>query len=113
MTRRLVNVLEPSEFEIARVSWVAVRCCCSPQKIFGFLKLPAPINEGPYQLRSLATFTMTAQERELAKLEPIRIQIKRMTGPGQAELAIYSEDRPIEFWRGIEGFVEAKNENAN
>ena len=27
------------------------------------------------------------------------------------EIAIYSDDRPIEFWRTIEGFVEAPSED--
>jgi len=26
------------------------------------------------------------------------------------EIAIYSDDRPIEFWRDVAGFVEAKEE---
>ena len=36
--------------------------------------------------------------------EPTLTQMMRYTTP---EVAIYSDDRPIEFWRTIPGFVEA------
>jgi hypothetical protein len=36
-----------------------------------------------------------------------RIKLKRIVGPGLDEMAVYSDDRPIEIWCNIVGFIEA------
>ena len=95
-----------------RMIWLAVRCCCTPVKIFGFL---------PVSMRD-------AGRAELV-VEGHRLQIKPMSectmhmrealmrdGPApdadvtyNTERAIYSEDRPLSFWRDMPGFVEARD----
>jgi|NitcycUWRROWE17A_1032939.scaffolds.fasta_scaffold00483_1 hypothetical protein len=84
--------------------WHAVRCCCDPQKIFGFIRL------------STSTSENTVVDHD-GKLHPIRLaplterrQSSEEAGTTKArEMAIHSEHRPIEFWRRIRGFVEANS----
>lgn len=102
--------------------WFAVRCCCTPKKVFGFIKLARPETVRlPYQLNVLDIMG----REHLIKLMDIRINklspscgtfagspppadVMEYTMP---EIAIYSDDRPIEFWRTIRGFVEATTED--
>ena len=39
---------------------------------------------------------------------PVPVEVYEHTVP---EIAIYSDDRPLEFWRTIPGFVEAPTED--
>lgn len=83
-----------------QVQWIAVRCCCTPTKVLGFLSLDAetiarrqfrsPHIDGTVEIREIMDSTAS----------PGGVEIRR-------ELAIYSEDRPIEAWRAMPGFVEA------
>lgn len=100
--------------------WFAVRCCCTPRKVFGFLKLPA-VQSGNTRDERIVVDTW-GQEHTI-KLMPISINKRSMSDEcrrfiavvpfdlvediGLPEVAIYSDDRPIEFWRTIEGFMEA------
>lgn len=86
-------------------SWFPVRCCCQPQKIFGFIRLPDMErsnvvdkrgNVHKLELRSMANCKMTVLNNQLEY---------------ERELAIYSDDRPIEFWRSVVGFLEIKTTN--
>lgn len=82
--------------------WVAVRCCCQPLKILGFM--PVPVE------RLRPGVEMYVRNRDGVA----RITLRQMSQTTQSEsscvitneVAIYSEDRPIEFWRDVEGFVE-------
>jgi hypothetical protein len=104
--------------------WFAVRCCCTPKKIFGFIKLPAPVHAHLPEHRTLIDC--------YGRQHPIKLlSIYDRTGyclsdyyrnarPPDAilehtipEIAIYSDDRPIEFWRTIPGFVEAPPEESS
>jgi hypothetical protein len=79
------------------MDWVAVRCCCQPTRIFGFLRLER--DHGP-------TVTVT----DVFGAQQV-LELKRYCAGGgfiNDERAIYSDDRPIEFWRSIPGFVEAR-----
>lgn len=98
--------------------WFAVRCCCTPRKVFGFLNLPVA---GPDK----RTVTDLFGQKHTVALMPIYVNntmpctmvdylrnqdmlldvAQRITLP---EIAIYSDDRSIDFWRSIVGFVEAK-----
>jgi hypothetical protein len=80
--------------------YFAVRCCCQPTKLIGFLLLP---KEG-------GLHRIVRDERGASH----RIEIKSMmeygcgdlldTFIGQ-EMAVYSEDRGEDFWVTIPGFV--------
>lgn len=98
--------------------WFAVRCCCTPKKVFGFIKMEAPYpNERFPVVRTLVDNMGTPQS---IKLMSIFVNknfcgsiTERISPPDYMlehtvpEVAIYSDDRPIEFWRTIPGFVEA------
>lgn len=97
------------------VEWYAVRCCCEPLKIFGFLPLP----RGPAKHSVVDRFGVPHR----IELRPIRLVMResfdlyfrdRMVEPviSEEEVAIYSDDRPIEFWRTIPDFVEAVGADA-
>lgn len=103
--------------------WFAVRCCCTPQKVFGFIKLTAP--ESHINLPDHRTLTDNYGQQHPIKLMSIYVNkhypcslknfkdFMNFTPPQEViehtapEIAIYSDDRPIEFWRTIPGFVEA------
>lgn len=93
-----------------------VRCCCQPTKILGLLRLPTGLRSGD---------VVHAHERGTGVGHPIkmmdftqitRISLELLRDAGavtdyarrQRELAVYSDDRPIEFWRKIQGFTEVK-----
>jgi len=90
--------------------WFAVRCCCTPQKVFGFIRLRPGLNEYIVLEKPKRKTTLRALSDLETGLLPRthRIKVKTLDSYDTSELAIYSEDRPIEFWRNIEGFVEAK-----
>ena len=99
------------------VAWYAVRCCCTPRKVFGFLKLDSNLADHEYKY---VTDNQGYEHRVLIRVAYIRPENKPriecgfvVQGAGlpidliPEELAVYSDDRPIEFWRTIKGFVEA------
>lgn len=83
-----------------------VRCCCDGTKIFGTIELPVVPAESrvevvlqrqaPYSAPSGDAITHTEEVHEL-----------QVRGWGMHdEPAVYSEDRPIEFWRQLSTFIE-------
>lgn len=87
--------------DIVNTRWVAVRCCCKPHKVLGFLQL----TEDQYFRRQFTTPYLDGA----VSLRPIT-ESKRDFDTGLSvtwEIAIYSEDRPIEQWRRVPGFIEA------
>ena len=88
-----------------------VRCCCQPLKIFGWLTMPAGL---------LPRCRVRVREKSMRRLlDPVPdprvpvaplhfIKLREFADPenGIDEIAVYSDDRPIEFWRTIEGFRE-------
>jgi hypothetical protein len=83
--------------------WFAVRCCCQPRSIMGFVLASAP--DGVRVL----TVTDAIGDQHRVSLERIAT-CADFNGLSVVsdELAVYSDDRPIEFWRTIHGFVEVK-----
>lgn len=83
-----------------KAEWLAVRCCCTPRKILGFLRA-TPHAES----LSIMTFDgrVDFQIRDAHECMIIGGKTYR-----HRERAIYSEDRPIDFWRTVHGFVEAR-----
>lgn len=81
--------------------WRAVRCCCTPTKVLGFMIVPE-------HARFLLVEDIMGGTHSI-ELKEIGQQFRTWRGTSPiTELAIYSDDRPIEFWRGIIGFMEAK-----
>ena len=93
-----------------RMAWFPVHCCCQPDVLFGFLRLPeggrhhkvmdAEGRLHDVELRLLQEATM------LQKLQYERIIDAEVRPEIRAELAVYSDDRPLEFWRTVRGFRE-------
>ena len=82
--------------------WYAVRCCCDPGTVLGFIKLSDCTPE--------CTVMAEDGQRHQIKLAPLTERRRTMPQEETAnarEMAIHSEHRPIEFWRTIRGFVEA------
>lgn len=89
-------------FRYEDCEWFAVRCCCAPRKIFGFLKLEK-IQGSSYTICDRKGKEHKLELKQFAQYLPDNDETV------QNEYAIYSNDRPIEFWRTILGFVEASN----
>lgn len=102
----------------------AVRCCCQPRKVFGWLELPAGLRDGQRlpitPKRSWRDFDPYAP---LEKVQIDTILIRRFSqayGIGadgrfrwSSELAVYSEDRPEVFWRALPNFTPAADDPAS
>lgn len=89
-------------------AWFAVRCCCSPHKLFGFLRLRRGL--GPHVVADTAGNTHVVSVKRIH--ECVRLGAEAVfAGPPDPieEWAIYSDDRPREFWRSIPEFVEVKS----
>lgn len=93
-----------------------VRCCCDGTRILGTLQ----VEEGArytqtvrifIEPRTIDVWTVSKKEPEAVPCEPSTdtATLKTLSGPGHhRELAVYSDDRPIEFWRRVAGFVEGE-----
>lgn len=92
--------------------WLAVRCCCTPRRIFGFLRVPAEhARPGTFSLEPgpRAAQVTVKEYRDAVQFctrtgEPLGAPVAM--GDRGGELAVYSDDRPMVFWRGVPGFVE-------
>jgi hypothetical protein len=89
--------------------WYAVRCCCTPNTIYGFMKLPESTEDargvtvidrhGSHHHVHLKRVGHSAYDRDATLTAMPHVS---------DEIAIYSDDRGIEFWRRIDGFVEVQ-----
>ena len=97
-----------------------VRCCCQPTKILGtleILSLPPHASQCPgmYNRTTVAVYALEeffVSDGPLlspSTTAPYKKEIVQLRSFGHRELAVYSEERPIEFWRGILGFEENDN----
>ncbi len=93
--------------------WLPVRCCCTPDKIFGFLQVeeteftPVVVDRtGRPHVLEIRTFSDCRRVYASFDLEQRKVPVP-LRRDGHRERAVYSDDRPIEFWRSIPGFVEA------
>jgi hypothetical protein len=77
-----------------------VRCCCTPTKVLGTMPWPG----GSEQM----TFA-----RKTGLFDPptkVTVHVRQfMHADGLKELAVYSDDRGVEFWRAIPGFREIEH----
>ena len=101
-----------------------VRCCCTPMKILGTLELP----DGTMTLRDGTRVPVTLPEKvdaEAGQLYAVVPELPKMVRVEHVllrtfaeydpdlrdytrELAVYSEDRPVEYWRQFPTFEENK-----
>ncbi len=84
--------------------WCAIRCYCEPQRILGFLKVPA--DTPPL---SVEDHNGEQHPIKLARLRDGRTPLAPHEAAARSEIAIHSDHRPIEFWRTIRGFIEARD----
>jgi hypothetical protein len=82
--------------------WVAVRCCCTPTKVLGFMRLSEDA------LRLPKFWVQSRDGREEIELRMMEDSHKDFRGEvtWDREIAVYAEERPIGFWRQIPGFIE-------
>jgi hypothetical protein len=95
-----------------------VRCCCQPSKILGTLEVPIEhiaTHGGRFEMlvydRIADRVSIEALEVRQIRLCYISEECKRLARfplPPETEYAVYSEDRPIEFWRRVPGFEESE-----
>ena len=108
-------------FKNVAMQWLPVRCCCTPQKVFGFIQVRADVvhdgatlNLLPRAVAYQLAHADAPEVEELLAQSAVRFQVKMLTEVdypnSKRELAVYSEDHPIEFWRTIDGFVEAQRQ---
>jgi len=95
--------------------WFAVRDAENPRKVFGFIKLPSNVRD--YRLpirRSLATAVVVIGDAQPQSFQMVSgedyvdLEIEFMGEGPTRERCIRSEDRPISFWRNVNGFLEAQ-----
>jgi len=88
---------------------VNVRCCCEGEKILGTLDLHSlhPVQRISVLSDPPSGFTLNDDPMGFVQIESHEIQLKEIDlGGGRREIAVYSDDRPIEFWRCLSGFRE-------
>lgn len=101
-----------------------VRCCCKPKKILGTLEVRQSITKaGNYTIpvpsvsSRAAEFTPDGVEPTPLRMVPVTLKVMKFSeglvknADGSwyyrtSELAIYSDDRGVAFWRNIPGFTE-------
>lgn len=105
-----------------------VRCCCQPEKILGTMELPTAVARHPTQIRVpflangqvgfglIDEWTATFGHPNL-HTSTVVIELRTFrdfTFPGnhlREELAVYSDDRPVEFWKQFPSFRPLENTN--
>lgn len=75
----------------------AIRCCCTPNKVLGWIEGPADVP---------AWLVLGYMKWPGDKPQKHRIEVREFQQGHSTERAVYSEDRPIEFWRAVPGFQE-------
>ncbi len=85
-----------------------VRCCCDGTKVLGTLQVDdSVVKARGFALRVFKTPPLKPfGQIEGPTFAYERVSIRDFWNGEYYEQAIYSEDRPIEFWRGLTGFTE-------
>lgn len=84
--------------------WYAVRCCCNGARVLGFLSLPESFAPVHIVVEKSEAVPMFDARNEPGFTTVHQVQLRAYGN----EIAVYSEDRPIEFWRKIRGFMEVQ-----
>jgi hypothetical protein len=82
-----------------------VRCCCTPGKVLGWLHLPAGVRELMVP-EACGWSSGLEQVRESPTRHRVELR-EYQDGEGSREWAVYSDDRPLEFWQKLSGFEAA------
>lgn len=83
-----------------------VRCCCSPDIVFGHLELVDGLRaDDRVPVMKKVKFGPGA-DGVTFRYEQIRVRRYIDRSRGIDEIAVYSDDHPIEFWRKLRGFTE-------
>jgi hypothetical protein len=98
-----------------------VRCCCQPQKILGTLEVSSLERNQIIRMFNLGSASVLEYycgescEISAPRVSTHIIKIREFkNGPwSEPEYAVYSDDRPIEFWRQFLSFQEAPSETAD
>lgn len=89
-----------------------VRCCCTPRKVLGYI-------EGP---DTGGTFQVQVRTHHLEQIEPYatrteytlqEVEVRKFRDWNREERAVYSDDKPLSFWRRVVGFEEAMDPAVN
>lgn len=97
-----------------RLVWLPVRCCCKPDSLLGFMRLPETALAHSYleieghgiEIKPLTTLKPSTI-RDHFDAKPSEFSSLTL-GDTEVELAIYSDDRPLAFWRQFREFVEVR-----
>ncbi len=88
-----------------------VRCCCTPRKVLGTLQIDAP-DEAIFSGNRI---TLQQPCCHPTPDDLVTIQLRRFIHRpgwhaqyGLFEIAVYSEDLPLAFWRKVAGFTEGE-----
>lgn len=100
---------------LERTIWLPVRCCCTPQKVFGFLQLPeaaaradaVEITDERGQVHRVTIRRFADYRRASLRYTPDLRPQEFDDISAKTEAAVYSDDRPREFWRSLPGYMEA------
>lgn len=102
-----MSKISDTSFRIEERQFFAVRCCCQPTKVIGFLLLPK--RGGP--VRMVVDYAGHTHRAEIKTIQQAETHGLPCSEGGMSETvatteqAIYSEDRGEEFWRTIPGFI--------
>jgi hypothetical protein len=88
--------------------WIVVRCCCTPTKIFGFIRIPERLYRP-----GIMRLPMRSQLHSMGTIDDARttdalLEVKTIYRGREIELAVYSDDRPYQFWMDVDGFIPAE-----
>lgn len=78
-----------------------IRCCCTPTKILGSMIWPE-LPDGSPQRR----WVLAYKESITAPLTHITLEARTFQDyDGRREVAVFGDDRPIEFWQRVRGYL--------
>jgi hypothetical protein len=94
-----------------------VRCCCEPNKILGTLELDGMMAARARSLGGLRIFALNslsfsalADPDTVPFIETVDVHIRPFVtygrGISMSEDAVYSDDRPVDAWARVPGFIE-------
>jgi hypothetical protein len=83
----------------------AVRCCCKPEKVLGWLHLPPGVHM--VQVPEACGWS-SGQEVPRESPKRHRVELREYRDDyGRREWVVYAEGRPLDFWMTLSGFEPA------
>lgn len=92
---------------VARQHWYAVRCCCQPQRILGFLPLDLDIRANTEVLLRdrLGRDHVVKIRKFMSVLAPVSYESPEELVQWRTEWAVYSDDVDVTQWQAFHGFI--------